>query len=62
MNSVIERPPTSILFSFAIGIAAGLVSIAVSVMIKVFVGGLFLPELASQVLFSLTPGNLNLKQ
>ncbi|MGZ5490001.1 MAG: molybdopterin-dependent oxidoreductase [Nitrososphaeraceae archaeon] len=56
MNSVIERPPTSILFSFAIGIAAGLVSIAVSVMIKVFVGGLFLPELASQVLFSLTPG------
>ena len=56
MNSVIERPPTSILFSFALGIAAGLVSIAVSVMIKVFVGGLFLPELAAQVLFSLTPG------
>ena len=46
----------SILFSFALGIVAGLVSIAVSIMIKVFVGGLFLPELASQTLFSLTPG------
>jgi DMSO/TMAO reductase YedYZ molybdopterin-dependent catalytic subunit len=56
MNSVIERPLTSILFSFTLGIAAGLISIAVSVMIKVFVGGLFLPELASQTLFSLTPG------
>lgn len=52
---MIERP-NSILFSFALGIVAGLVSIAVSVMIKVFVGGLFLPELASQILFSLTPG------
>jgi DMSO/TMAO reductase YedYZ molybdopterin-dependent catalytic subunit len=39
-----------------LGIVAGLVSIAVSVMIKVFIGGLFLPELASQTLFSLTPG------
>lgn len=46
----------SILFSFALGIVAGLVSIAVAVMIKVFVGGVFLPELASQTLFSLTPG------
>ena len=52
---MIERS-NSILFSFALGIVAGLVSIAVSVMIKVFVGGLFLPELASQTLFSLTPG------
>lgn len=46
----------SILFSFALGIVAGLVSIAVAVIIKVFVGGIFLPELASQALFSLTPG------
>jgi DMSO/TMAO reductase YedYZ molybdopterin-dependent catalytic subunit len=52
---VIERS-NSIVFSFALGIVAGLVSIAVSVMIKVFIGGLFLPELASQTLFSLTPG------
>ena len=46
----------STLFSFALGIVAGLVSIAVAVIIKVFVGGIFLPELASQTLFSLTPG------
>jgi len=52
---VVERS-NSIVFSFALGIVAGLVSIAVSVMIKVFIGGLFLPELASQTLFSLTPG------
>jgi DMSO/TMAO reductase YedYZ molybdopterin-dependent catalytic subunit len=52
---VTERS-NSILFSFALGIVAGLVSIAVAVMIKVFVGGVFLPELASQTLFSLTPG------
>lgn len=52
---MIERS-NSIVFSFALGIVAGLVSIAVSVMIKVFIGGLFLPELASQTLFSLTPG------
>ena len=52
---MVERS-NSIVFSFALGIVAGLVSIAVSVMIKVFIGGLFLPELASQTLFSLTPG------
>lgn len=52
---MIERS-NSILFSFALGMVAGLVSIAVSMMIKIFVGGLFLPELASQTLFSLTPG------
>jgi DMSO/TMAO reductase YedYZ molybdopterin-dependent catalytic subunit len=52
---VTERS-NSTLFSFALGIVAGLVSIAVAVIIKVFVGGIFLPELASQTLFSLTPG------
>ena len=51
-----EGPRRSVLFSFSSGIVAGLVSIAVSVMLKVFAGGLFLPELASQTLFSITPG------
>lgn len=46
----------SILFSFSAGIVAGLVSMAILIMIKVFAGGLSLPELASQTLFSLTPG------
>ena len=51
-----DGPRRSVLFSFSAGIVAGLVSIAVSIMLKVFVGGLFLPELASQTLFSITPG------
>ena len=46
----------SVLFSFSAGIVAGLVSMAILIMIKVFAGGLSLPELASQTLFSLTPG------
>ncbi|HJU59000.1 MAG TPA: molybdopterin-dependent oxidoreductase [Nitrososphaeraceae archaeon] len=46
----------SVLFSFSVGIVAGLVSMAILIMIKVFAGGLSLPELASQTLFSLTPG------
>jgi DMSO/TMAO reductase YedYZ molybdopterin-dependent catalytic subunit len=51
-----EGPHRSVLFSFSAGFVAGLVSIAVSIMLKVFAGGLFLPELASQTLFSITPG------
>lgn len=51
-----EGPRRSVLFSFSVGIVAGLVSIAISIMLKVFAGGLFLPELASQTLFSITPG------
>ncbi len=46
----------SVLFSFSAGLVAGFVSIAISILIKLFAGGLFLPELASQTLFSLTPG------
>ena len=51
-----DGPRRSVLFSFSAGIVAGLVSIAISIMLKVFAGGLFLPELASQTLFSITPG------
>ena len=46
----------SLLFSFSAGVVVGLVSLSISIILKVFVGGLFLPELASQTLFSLTPG------
>lgn len=46
----------SILFSFSAGIVSGLLCISISILIKLFAGGLFLPELASQTLFSLTPG------
>jgi DMSO/TMAO reductase YedYZ molybdopterin-dependent catalytic subunit len=52
---VIEKGrPTST--SFVLGLAAGAVAIAISLLIRSFAGGLFIPELASQTLFSLTPG------
>ena len=42
--------------SFVVGLAAGAVAIAISLIIRSFAGGPFIPELASQTLFSLTPG------
>jgi DMSO/TMAO reductase YedYZ molybdopterin-dependent catalytic subunit len=43
---------------FLIGIVAGAVAIAVSLLQRTFFGGIFIPELASQTLFSLTPGEI----
>ncbi len=40
------------------GLAAGAVAIAISLIIRSFAGGPFIPELASQTLFSLTPGQV----
>ena len=40
------------------GLAAGAIALAVSLLIRLFAGGLFLPEVASQTLFSLTPGQI----
>jgi hypothetical protein len=42
--------------SFVGGLAAGAVAIAILLIIRSFAGGPFIPELASQTLFSLTPG------
>ena len=42
--------------SFVSGIVAGALAIGISLLIRSLVGGPFLPELASQTLFSLTPG------
>ena len=42
--------------SFVAGIVAGALAIGISLLIRSLVGGPFLPELASQTLFSLTPG------
>jgi DMSO/TMAO reductase YedYZ molybdopterin-dependent catalytic subunit len=44
--------------SFVGGLAAGAVAIAISLIIRSFAGGPFIPELASQTLFSLTPGQI----
>ncbi|MFQ5941474.1 MAG: sulfite oxidase [Nitrososphaerales archaeon] len=41
---------------FIIGLAAGSVALALSFFLRIFAGGLFIPELAAQTLFSLTPG------
>ena len=43
---------------FVGGLAAGAIAVAVSLLIRLFAGGLFLPEIASQTLFSLTPGQI----
>ena len=43
---------------FLIGIVAGAIAVAVSLVQRTFFGGIFIPELASQTLFSLTPGEI----
>ena len=42
--------------SFTAGVVAGALAIGISLLIRSLAGGSFLPELASQTLFSLTPG------
>ena len=48
----------SIMSFFLGGLAAGAIAITVSLLLRLFVGGIFIPELASQTLFSLTPGQV----
>ena len=43
---------------FVGGLAAGAIAVAVSLLVRLFAGGSFLPEIASQTLFSLTPGQV----
>lgn len=45
-----------ILVPFVAGLAAGAVAVAVSLILKETSGGMFLPEISSQALFSVTPG------
>ncbi|MFL6492779.1 MAG: molybdopterin-dependent oxidoreductase [Nitrososphaera sp.] len=44
--------------NFALGLIAGIVALVVSAVFRIIAGGLFIPELASQTLFSLTPGQV----
>ena len=53
---MIEKSDTNFTISFVGGLAAGAIAIAIALLIRSFVGGPFIPELASQTLFSLTPG------
>ena len=43
---------------FFVGLVAGAIAIAVSLALRTFFGAIFIPELASQTLFSLTPGEI----
>lgn len=43
---------------FVIGLAAGGAALVISYILRILGGGLFVPELASQTLFSLTPGTI----
>src|ERR671923_701921 len=44
--------------NFVLGLIAGSVALLVTAAFRIFAGGLFIPELASQTLFSLTPGQV----
>ena len=44
--------------NFILGLIAGGVALLVAAVFRVVAGGLFVPELASQTLFSLTPGQV----
>ena len=50
------RNSHKLLVPFVAGLAAGAVAVAVSLIVKEISGGLILPEIASQALFSITPG------
>jgi DMSO/TMAO reductase YedYZ molybdopterin-dependent catalytic subunit len=52
----VARNSSRFLVPFVAGLAAGAVAVAVSIILKETSGGLFLPEIASQTLFSVTPG------
>ncbi len=43
---------------FIAGLAAGAIAVAISLLMRLLAGGSFLPEIASQTLFSLTPGQI----
>lgn len=46
----------NILYFFTLGIVAGLASLSLSILLREFGGAVFIPEIASDLLFSLTPG------
>ena len=53
---MIEKLGRNTATTFVVGLAAGAVAISIPLLIRSFAGGSFIPELASQTLFSLTPG------
>ena len=55
---VLQKSSHLYLTLFIAGLVAGAIAISVSLIQRIFFGGIFIPELASQTLFSLTPGEV----
>jgi DMSO/TMAO reductase YedYZ molybdopterin-dependent catalytic subunit len=55
---VVQKSTHTYASVFFVGLVAGAIAIAVSLALRIFFGALFIPELASQTLFSLTPGEI----
>lgn len=55
---MIQRSSHTYALVFLIGLVSGAIAIAVSLALRTFFSAMFIPELASQTLFSLTPGEV----
>jgi DMSO/TMAO reductase YedYZ molybdopterin-dependent catalytic subunit len=55
---VIQRSSHTYALVFLVGLISGAIAIAVSLALRTFFSAMFIPELASQTLFSLTPGEV----
>ena len=55
---MVQRSSHTYASAFLVGLVAGAMAIAVSLALRTFFSAIFIPELASQTLFSLTPGEI----
>jgi DMSO/TMAO reductase YedYZ molybdopterin-dependent catalytic subunit len=55
---VVQRSRKVYVTLFLLGLVSGAIAIAVSLYLRTFSGAIFIPELASQTLFSITPGEI----
>ena len=55
---MIQRSSHTYALVFLVGLVSGAIAIAVSLALRTFFSAMFIPELASQTLFSLTPGEV----
>jgi DMSO/TMAO reductase YedYZ molybdopterin-dependent catalytic subunit len=55
---MVQKSSHTYAFVFLVGLVAGAIAIAVALALRTFFGVTFIPELASQTLFSLTPGEV----
>ncbi len=55
---MIQRSSHTYALVFLVGLISGAIAIAVSLALRTFFSAMFIPELASQTLFSLTPGEV----